>query len=185
MVRRVPRFVSPSGPTLTERKSRPCVHRVWLPFSKGSVPCAHPDAEDRARPSTSKRPGPGRTRLFWLCPAQRLSPQSRPGILLGKLQVAKGKPGKGRGAGTRHTAPLRPLRKGRHVAGVSKSEKGAQDMVHSCVKCLRCEAGSGALSSGRGTPREAVWFPESKGREYFRERGRGWQCEMLLKQQVR
>lgn len=129
MVRRVPRFVSPSGPTLTERKSRPCVHRVWLPFSKGSVPCAHPDAEDRARPSTSKRPGPGRTRLFWLCPAQRLSPQSRPGILLGKLQVAKGKPGKGRGAGTRHTAPLRPLRKGRHVAGVTKSEKGAQDMI--------------------------------------------------------
>lgn len=73
----------------------------------------------------------------------------------------------------------------RFQSRVCRKEKGAQDMVHSCVKCLRCEAGSGALSSGRGTPREAVWFPESKGREYFRERGRGWQCEMLLKQQVR
>lgn len=59
-------------------------------------------------------------------------------------------------------------------------------MVHSCVgNAFDVRLGVGSQGSGRGTPREVVWFPESKGREYFRERGRGWQCEMLLKQQVR
>lgn len=105
-----------------------------MPFTEGSVPSAHPDAEGQNRPEYQEKAGHGKEVPFIALPSSASWSAGPARDLPGETRVTKGllgprNPARGEGAGSGHTASLRPLRTGQHVAGVTKREKRVQDII--------------------------------------------------------
>ena len=105
-----------------------------MPFTEGSVPSAHPDAEGQNRPEYQEKAGHGKEAPFIALPSSASWSAGPARDPPGETRVTKEllgprNPAKGEGAGSGHTASLRPLRTEWHVAGITKREKRVQDII--------------------------------------------------------
>lgn len=104
-----------------------------MPFTEGSVPSAHPDAEGQNRPEYQEKAGHGKEAPFIALPSSASWSAGPARDPPGETRVTEGllgprNPARGQGAGSGHTVSLRPLRTGRHVA-VSPRQRRLQDII--------------------------------------------------------